>query len=143
MSKHVFLAVLAVLSFIDAMAQMPTHPSIESVKASYRPLGVGSTQPVAASPMVRAQVQVLLKNDSLASGIVLRMKDKQTQTLLYEVRYDLVSPDLVTDGIVLFRKQGNNLLITNPFPLALKPFIYELTVENEQAKPGPVWISVQ
>lgn len=145
--KTVFLILAGLcLSAFTATAQILNHPVIEKVQVMYKPdKAVSGAVHEVSSPNIKVKgtTNITLKNDSKAVKIYLKIKDKQTQALVYEVNYVISSSDIFDQGMILYKKQGNVLSITNPATIALKPYVYELYTEDAAGGKSNVYTIIQ
>ncbi len=144
-TMFLFLAGLC-LSAFTATAQILNHPVIEKVQVMYKPnKTVVASGQAASSPEIKVNgtTHVTLKNGSEAAKVYLKIKDKQTQALVYEVNYPVGSPDVFDQEVILYKKQGNVLSITNPTVVTLKPYVYELYTEDAEGSKSNVYTIIQ
>ncbi len=140
-----FLAGLC-LSAFTATAQVLNHPVIEKVQVMYKPdKAVSGAAHEVSSPSIKVKgtTNITLKSDFEAAKIYLKIKDKQTQVVVYEVNYVINSSDIFDQGLILYKKQGNVLSITNPATITLKPYVYELCTEDAAGGKSNVYTIIQ
>lgn len=145
---RVFWIALASLSLssLSSVGQTMGHVEVDQVKASYK------SQPSASSPsnvtmgpniQVKATLSIQLRDSSDAAKIYVKMIDRQSGLTVYQVSYLLNSADVVDNGLQLFSRQGNTILVTNPSTVALKPYSYEIYTEDASGIAGPVYTILQ
>lgn len=142
-----FLLILAglFLSAFTASAQIVNHPEIEKVEVMYKPNRGATASGLASSPEIKVNgtTLVTLKNGSEAVKIYLKIKDKKTQAIVYDVNYRINSSDVSDQGMILYKKQGNLLSMTNPAIVTLKPYVYELYTEDAAGSKSNVYTIIQ
>lgn len=134
------------LSAFTATAQILNHPVIEKVQVMYKPNKTITTSGQATSSpeiKVNGTTNVTLKNGSEAVKVYLKIKDKQTQAVVYDVNYVINSSDVSDQGVILYKKQGNVLSITNPAIVTLKPYVYELYTEDAAGSKSSIYTIIQ
>ena len=144
--KTVFLLLAGLyLSAFTATAQILDHPVIDKVQVMYKPNKTVASSGQTSSPEIKVNgtTNVTLKNGSGAVKVYLKIKDKQTQAVVYEVNYLVNSSDVSAHGVILYKKQGNVLSITNPAIVTLKPYVYELYTEDATGSKSNVYTIIQ
>jgi len=134
------------LSVATATAQTLNHPVIEKVQVMYKPdKSVSGLSHEGSSPNIKVNgtISVILKSDSEAAKIYLKIKDKQTQAVIYDVNYLISSADVSEQGVLLYKKQGNVLSVTNPTVVTLMPYVYELYTEDAAGSKSNVYTIIQ
>lgn len=145
MKKLLLLLAGLTLSAFTATAQMINHPVIEKVQVMYKPNKAATASGQASSPemKVNGTTQVTLISGSDAVKVYLKIKDKKTQALVYDVNYTINSADVSDQGVMLYKKQGNMLSITNPATVTLKPYVYEVYTEDAAGSKSSVYTIIQ
>jgi hypothetical protein len=142
-----FLLALAglCLSVFTSMAQNPGHPVIDNVQVMYKPDKSAAVSGHAFSPEIKVNgiTNVTLKSGYDATKIYLKIKDRQTQAVVYDVNYVIGSLDISNNGVVLYKKQGNVISITNPAIIGLKPYVYELYTEDAAGTKSSLYTIIQ
>jgi hypothetical protein len=128
MKTHFIIALAICLPVYAAMAQVSNHPSIKKMEVSYSPVASANTSSPEIS--VKWTAAITLQTGFNAAKIILTVKDEQTLAVIYQVNYTIASADVMNNGIVLYKKDGDTLYITNPASIPLKPYIYELYTED-------------
>lgn len=133
------------LSAFTATAQSLNHPVIEKVQVMYKPNKAVTASEKTSSPEIKVNgtTHVTLKSGAEAAKVYLKIKDKQTQAVIYEVNYVINSSDVTDQGVILYRKQGNVLAISNPTTVTLKPYVYELYTEDAAGGKSSVYTIIQ
>lgn len=134
------------LSVLTATAQTLNHPVIEKVQTMYKPdQSVGAINQPSSSPEIKvhATVTVHLKSNYDAVRIYLKIRDQQTQATLYDVNYQVSSSDVSDQGVLLYKKQGTILSITNPAAMSLRPYVYELYTVDAGGSKSNVYTIIQ
>lgn len=127
--KSLFLVLTGLsLSVFTVKAQTGNHPVIEKTEVSYSPVASANTSSPEIS--VKGTVAITLKSGFDATKIILTVRDEQTLAVIYQVDYTIASADVMDNGTVLYKKEGNILYLTNPATIPLKPYIYELFTED-------------
>lgn len=119
--------VLFQVKFLSAQS----HTTISDVKIVYKPIiSSGSVTPT--SYLQCAPVSTItLKPNVSASKIYLKILDKVNNSVLYEVNYTLnQQPILTQSGDVIFKKEGNLIIIKADVVFNLKPYKYEIATED-------------
>lgn len=142
-----FLLALAglCLSVFTSMAQNQGHPVIDNVQVMYKPDKSAAVSGQAFSPDIKVNgiTNVTLKSGYEATKIYLKIKDRQTQAVVYEVNYVIASSDISDNGVSLYKKQGNVLSITNPTIVSLKPYVYELYTDDAAGTKSSLYTIIQ
>ncbi len=145
--KTIFLLFAGLcLSAFAASAQILNHPVIEKVQVMYKPdKTVSGTTHEVNSPTIKVKgtAAITLKSDFEAAKIYLKIKDKQTQAVVYDVNYVITSSDISDQGVILYTKRGNVLSVTNPATITLKPYVYELYTEDAGGVKSNVYTIIQ
>lgn len=142
----VLLAILICTHF--CAAQNLNHPTVEQLQASYKPSvpPTGSSQPGSGVPDIKVQAKVVitLKNNTDAVKLFLKITDKQSHVVIYEVSYPVNSATVTrADGLVLFSKENGDLQITCPDIISLKPYVYDLYTEDAKGAKTSVYTVIQ
>jgi len=146
MKTILFILAGLYLSAFTASAQNINHPVIEKVQALYKPdKSVSGSVHEAGSPNIKVKgtVSITLKSGYEADKLYLKIRDNQTQALVYDVNYTISSADVTDQGVLLYKKQGNVLTVTNPAIVTLKPYIYELYTEDAAGNKSSVYTIIQ
>ncbi len=129
------------------MAQSINHPTIEKVQVLYKTTPTnGSQQPTGGAPEIRVQAKatITLKNNTDAVKVFLKIRNKQTNAVIYQVNYLINSaPVNGTNGLVLYKKEATNLTITNPDSFVLQPYVYEIYTEDAQSTQSIIYSIIQ
>jgi hypothetical protein len=145
--KRILVTLAGLFLFaLNAVAQTANHPVIEKVQVMYKPdKSVSNTATGVSSPNIQVNgiVHVTLKSGYDADKLYLKIRDKQTQAQVYDIHYTIGSADVTNQGVLLYKKQGNVLSITNPAVLTLKPYVYELYTEDAEGNKSSVYTIIQ
>lgn len=130
MKKLVFLFVVAYAINSDLNAQTITnHPTIDSVEVKYTSSGTINIGDISGIPLVT----FTLKDMNNISKIFLKIKDKSTNNIIYQVNYNINNPIVVNNQQkLMFERSNNKVFISTGSLLPLKPYEYELKTENAQ-----------
>jgi hypothetical protein len=146
--KTIFLVLAGLfLPVLSVVSQTINHPVIEKVQVLYKPNKSvpASGQASSSSPNIKVNgtASITLKNGYEATKIYLKIKDMQSQVVVYEVNYAINSSDLTDHEVIVYKKQGNIISITNPAVVTLKPYVYELYTEDAAGAKTSVYKIIQ
>ncbi len=140
------IATAAWLSACTAVAQSLNHPVIEKVQVIYKPVksAPDSVQgPASPNISVNGTTHISLRSGNNAAKVYLRIKDKQNQALIYDVNYPVSPSDVSDHGVILYKREGNIISITNPSVVSLKPYVYELYTEDAAGHKSSIYTIIQ
>lgn len=150
MKKLIFLLSLVFAMGTQLKAQLPgsltpNHPTIANVKVSYQLAAQTSTvQSSGPSISVVPQVTVNLVQGADVAKIYLKIIDKETNTIIYQVNYPVSSQVVMSNtGKKLFENSNGYIFISNGDVVILKNYEYQLTTENGQQVASTIYSIVQ
>ena len=119
------------------------HPTIDSVKVSYRS-NPQDTVSLVLGIQVIPQGTLSLKSGVSADRVYFKIKHAVSGVTLYNVNYSL-NAATVTDqqGRVLFQNNNGKILLSSGQALVLKPYTYEIKTEDDQHSQSPVFSTLQ
>jgi hypothetical protein len=121
------------------------HPVIEKLEVAYKQAPNLSSSSNSSLKVNTQQIATIkLKTDSLVSKLFFKIVNLQDKTILYDVNYAINSPTKTNaDGLVLFKRENNVITITNPNPVELRLYQYELITEDEKGIKSLLYQSIQ
>lgn len=146
MKKTLFLMAGLCLLASPAAAQAPPHPVIENLKVIYKPVKEAvpsGTLAITPGIKVKGTAVISLKEGFDAAKIVIRILERQSKAVVYQVTYVINAPEVREQGLLLYKKEGNVVSITNPGTVSLKPYVYEVYTEDEGATKSSVYSIIQ
>lgn len=137
LSKVIFA--LFLLSTSVAFSQ--THPTISTVQVKYK---ASQTSNSSLNFQTIPEATILLNNGSGATKIFFQIVDQSTNTILYDVNYNLNSP-VVNDnlGHKMFEHSNNEVFISSGQILTLKPYLYKIYTQDNQSNSSTIFSIVQ
>lgn len=125
------MLVLLVILFQINLIKGQVHPTINDVKVGYKPVvNTGSVLP-SAYMQCAPVATITLKSNINASKIYLKVLDKTSNASLYEINYSLaIDPVYNQNGDLIFKKEGNVVIIRSNVVLNLKPYLFEIATED-------------
>lgn len=124
----------------------PVHTTIDKVQASYKmvpsagPVGQGGSTEI----KVRLDAAISLKTSDGVSKIYLKIIRPQDSSLVYQVSYEINSPDVSNaQGQPLFYKTGGIIHICDPDIISLAPYRYEAYTQDVQGGSSDIFSTIQ
>lgn len=112
------------------------HPTINNLDVSYKESSV-QTDTV---KKVMLKSIVSLKSSSSVSIIHFKVIETSDNSVIYHVNYAVNSNTITSsDGIVLFKKDGENYFINAASEILLKSYLFEITTEDAQGNLSEVY----
>lgn len=144
MKKTILIPLLFIcFSKTSLFSQDMPHNTINSIEVLYKSLPpvLGDNSP---GIKTRATAQIFLKSDSLISKIYFKILNTTNDVLVYQVEYNLVtSPITSIDGFNLFEKIGNEISITCPNAVILKPYIFQIETEDNLGVKSEIYSAIK
>lgn len=125
----------------------PVHSTIAGLQASYK-MATTSGQDAqggnGSGPQVRPDAAITLKTTDGVAKIYLKIIRVQDNSPVYQVSYDLNSPDVSNaQGQPLFYKTGGIIHICDPDIISLAPYRYEAYTQDVQGGSSDIFSTIQ
>jgi hypothetical protein len=150
MKKLIFLLTIIISVNTQLRAQLPNtfttnHPTVANVKVSYKQSPQTSTvQSSVPSIPVIPQVTVSLVPGADVAKIYLKIIEKQTNTLVYQINYMLNSAVVLSNnGQKLFENDNGYLFISSGEVILLKKYEYQIITETSQQVASTIYSIMQ
>jgi hypothetical protein len=145
MKTQLFLfGCLLLLVVQHAAAQSTNHPTIDSVRVSYRAVPQGTAAVNFSNILAVPEGKIKLKSGAAAGRIYFKLQGISPPTVLYQVDYSLDSrPVYDSSGKKLFERNGNRVFISSGQPLMLKPYSIKVQTEDSLKNLSPIYSILQ
>lgn len=116
----------------NSMFSQTTHPTIDDVKVTYKAApqtSLSATTNTLFEMSVIPTATISLKTQTNISKIHFRIQSIATNSVIYNINYNLNASTLISNGIVLFDNNNGNISISSGQIIPLKP--YTISVQTE------------
>lgn len=144
--RFIYAALISLLISGATFAQNQNHPTVDKIKVGYKPVAVATATASSVKPQISVipDVAVSLKSAANVKKIYLRIADKTSDNVIYQVNYD-ISSQAITDGqgVKLFYRDNLIVHIANPNTMMLDIYKYKVITEDAQGNQTVEFIAIQ
>lgn len=129
MKLYIFITAFLCLCF-NIQAQNTEHLTIDKLEVSYKEPDIMAMDTI---KMVRSQSIITLKSDTNVAVIHFKIIKETDNSVMYQVDYLMNSATITnTEGIIVFKKEGNIIYINSSSQIPLNMYLYQITTEDAQ-----------
>lgn len=148
-TSKVLLTFVLFLIFQRIYSQSNTnHPTISSAKVAYKSAPQATNNLVVNTTgfniNIIPQATVNLVPGANVSIIYFKIIDPTSNAIMYQASYPVNSPTILNNlGVKLFENTSGNIFISNGQSLSLKPYLFQITTEDNQQNMSQIFLSNQ
>jgi hypothetical protein len=127
--RKIIAIFILILSYDVALCQ--DSPTITAFNVDYKTLNVTTDDTINIQAFPKATITFGSLNN--VEKVRLKILSLENQSLIYNVRYDLNSSNIISgSNLVLYSKTGNTILINCPDLVTLMTYKYEVETEDSE-----------